>query len=292
MDCCTPDLPVHHQLLEFTQTHVYWVGDAIQPSHPLLSPSPPAFNLSQHQSFQMSQFFASGGQSIGISALATDLTMNILEYPNYILHWGLIIFLQISASTMKACENSIYLCGNLQRSNTFPNIKVLLCKNLSVKFLRGTALASCWRLKQCNPLTYLPWNSFIILLAVTCCFLLVFSSISSLSLLLFFFLTCLNSMIFVFPLQGLSSVSLVYWWISVYQSRDSDTYGPWRCVIFPARAPSVTLSASFIQRETPQLGALWWLREVGWREVGWGDGSRGREYMFTYSWFTLSYNRN
>ena len=41
--------PVHHQLLELTQTHVHWVNDAIQPSHPLLSPSPPAFNLSQHQ---------------------------------------------------------------------------------------------------------------------------------------------------------------------------------------------------------------------------------------------------
>ena len=43
MGCSTPGLPVHHQLLEFTQTHVYWVGDAIQPSHPLSSPSPPAF---------------------------------------------------------------------------------------------------------------------------------------------------------------------------------------------------------------------------------------------------------
>ena len=50
MDCSTPGLPVHHQLPEFTQTHVHWVGDAIQPSHPLLSPSPPALNLSQHQS--------------------------------------------------------------------------------------------------------------------------------------------------------------------------------------------------------------------------------------------------
>ena len=48
MDCNTPGLPVHHQLLEFTQTHVHWVGDAIQPSHPLSSPSP-GFNLSQHQ---------------------------------------------------------------------------------------------------------------------------------------------------------------------------------------------------------------------------------------------------
>ena len=45
----TPGLPVHHQLPESTQTHVHWVSDAIQPSHPLSSPSPPAFNLSQHQ---------------------------------------------------------------------------------------------------------------------------------------------------------------------------------------------------------------------------------------------------
>ena len=45
----TPGLPVHHQLSEFTQTHVHWVGDAIQPSHPLLSPTPPAPNPSQHQ---------------------------------------------------------------------------------------------------------------------------------------------------------------------------------------------------------------------------------------------------
>ena len=49
MDCSTPGLPVHHQLPEFTQTHALRVGDAIQPSHPLSSPSPPAFNLSQHQ---------------------------------------------------------------------------------------------------------------------------------------------------------------------------------------------------------------------------------------------------
>ena len=49
MDCSMPGLPVHHQHPEFTQTHVHWVSDAIYASHPLLSPSPPAFNLSQHQ---------------------------------------------------------------------------------------------------------------------------------------------------------------------------------------------------------------------------------------------------
>ena len=49
MNCSTPGFSVHHQLLEPTQTHVHQVGDAIQPSHPLSSPSPPAFHLSQHQ---------------------------------------------------------------------------------------------------------------------------------------------------------------------------------------------------------------------------------------------------
>ena len=50
MDWSTPGLPVRHQLPEFIQTHIHWVSDAIQTSHPLSSPSPPAFNLSQHQS--------------------------------------------------------------------------------------------------------------------------------------------------------------------------------------------------------------------------------------------------
>ena len=49
MDCSMPGFPAHHQLLELAQTHVHWVGDVTQPSHPLSPPSPPAFNLSQHQ---------------------------------------------------------------------------------------------------------------------------------------------------------------------------------------------------------------------------------------------------
>ena len=51
MDCSTPGFPVHHQLSEPIQTHVHRVSDVIQPSHPLLSPSPPALNISQHQGF-------------------------------------------------------------------------------------------------------------------------------------------------------------------------------------------------------------------------------------------------
>ena len=70
--------PCPLQFPEFAQFHVHQVGDAIQPSYPLLSLSPSAFNLSQHQeSYLMIQFFASGGQIIGASALASVLPMNI-----------------------------------------------------------------------------------------------------------------------------------------------------------------------------------------------------------------------
>ena len=61
INCRTPGLPVHHQLLEFTQTQVHRVGDAIQPSHPLLSPSPPAPNPSQHQGLFQWVLFTWGG---------------------------------------------------------------------------------------------------------------------------------------------------------------------------------------------------------------------------------------
>ena len=80
MDCSTPGLPVHHQLPELTQTHVHRVGDVIQPSHPPSSPSPPAFNLSASGSFPMTQCFASGSQSVGVSASASVLPMNIKNW--------------------------------------------------------------------------------------------------------------------------------------------------------------------------------------------------------------------
>ena len=73
MDSSTPGFPVHHQFPELAQTHVRQVSNAIQPSHPLSSPSP-AFNLSQHQGL-----FKSGDQSIGVSASASVLPMNIQD---------------------------------------------------------------------------------------------------------------------------------------------------------------------------------------------------------------------
>ena len=82
MNCSTPGLPVHHQLLESTQTTVHWVGDAIQPSHPLSSPLLLLVqSLPASGSFQMSQLFTSGGRSIGVSASTSVLPMNTQDWP-------------------------------------------------------------------------------------------------------------------------------------------------------------------------------------------------------------------
>ena len=71
MDSSKPGLPVHHQLIEFTQTHIHWVGDAIHPPHPLLSP-PPTFNLSQHQGlFKWVSTSHQVAKVLGVSASAS-----------------------------------------------------------------------------------------------------------------------------------------------------------------------------------------------------------------------------
>ena len=89
MDYSTPGLPVHHQFLKLAQTHVHGVSDAIQPSHLLSFPCPPAFNLSQHQSLILrSQLLASGGQSIEVPSSASILSMNIQDwFPWEFLPW-------------------------------------------------------------------------------------------------------------------------------------------------------------------------------------------------------------
>ena len=75
----TPGLPVHHQLLKFTQPHAYRVGDAIQPSHHLSSASPPTV-FPSNRVFQMSQFFTSVGKSSGVSVSASVLPVNIQDW--------------------------------------------------------------------------------------------------------------------------------------------------------------------------------------------------------------------
>ena len=80
MDCSTPGFPVHHRLPELTQTHVHRVSDAIQPSHPVVPFSSRLHSFPASGSFQMSQFFAPDGQSIGVSASALVHPMNIQDW--------------------------------------------------------------------------------------------------------------------------------------------------------------------------------------------------------------------
>ena len=88
MNQSTPGLLVHYQLPGSTQIHVHRVNDAIQLSHPLSFPSPPAFNLSQHQGlFQRVRPAHHGGQSIGASASASVLPMNIKRLISFRIEW-------------------------------------------------------------------------------------------------------------------------------------------------------------------------------------------------------------
>ena len=89
MNRSTPGLPVHHQLLESTQTHVHWVGDAIQPSHPVVPFSSCSQSFPASGSFPISQLFTSGGQSIGVSALASSLPKNTQDWSP--LEWTMML---------------------------------------------------------------------------------------------------------------------------------------------------------------------------------------------------------
>ena len=97
---------VRHQLLEPAQTHVHWVGDVMQPSHPLWSPSPPAFNHSQYQSFPVSQFFTAGGPKYW------SFSFSISPSNEYSLGWTGLIFLQ-SKGLSRVFSNTIVKKHNI-----------------------------------------------------------------------------------------------------------------------------------------------------------------------------------
>ena len=98
MNHSTPGLPVHHQLPESTQTHVHWVSDAIQPSHPLSSPSPPALNLSQHQ--RLFQWVISSHQ------VATVLDFQLLHLISFRMDWLDLLAVQGTLRSLLQHHNS------------------------------------------------------------------------------------------------------------------------------------------------------------------------------------------
>ena len=123
MDYSRPGFPVHHQLLEIAQTHVHPVGDAIQPSHPLLSPSSLPSVFPSVSVFPMSQF-TSGGQRIGVSASASVLLVNIKDW--FPLGMNVLISLQSK--------------GLSQESSPTPQFKSIT--SLALSFLYSPTLTS------------------------------------------------------------------------------------------------------------------------------------------------------
>ena len=161
LDCSTLGFPVHHQLPEHAQTHVHRNSDAVQTSHPGSSPSPPAFNFSQHQVFQMSQFFMSGGQSIWVSASASVLPMNIQDW--FPLGLTGLISLQSKGLSRVFSDTTVqkhqFFGDQLSYSPTFTSIHDYW-KNHSFGY-RGCEVK--WNLVMSDSLwpcgLYSPWNS-------------------------------------------------------------------------------------------------------------------------------------
>ena len=115
MDHSTPGLPVHQELPELTQTHVHWVSDAIQPTQPLSSPSPPALNLSQYQG--LFRWVTSGGQSIGVSASTSVLSGNTQDWPPFRMDW--LDLLAVQGTLKSLLQHHSSKASVLQRSAFF-----------------------------------------------------------------------------------------------------------------------------------------------------------------------------
>ena len=123
MDCSMLGFPVHHQLPDLAQTQVNWVSDATQPSHPLLSPSPPALNLSQHQG--LFQWVSSSHQVAKVSASVSVLPMNIQDWFSLGLaaliplrSKGLSRILQHHSSKASILQRSVFLMVQLSHPYT------------------------------------------------------------------------------------------------------------------------------------------------------------------------------
>ena len=106
MDCSIPGLPVHHQLPEFTQTWVHRVSDAIKPSHPLSSPSPPAPNPAQHQSLFQWVNSAWGGQSTGVFSSSISPSKEILGLISFRMEWLDILAVQGTLKSLLQHQSS------------------------------------------------------------------------------------------------------------------------------------------------------------------------------------------
>ena len=106
MNHSTAGLPVHHQLLEFTQTHVHRVSDAIQPSHPLLSPSPPAPNPSQHQGFSNESTLSIGWPKYWSFSFSISPSNEYLQLISFRIDWFDLLAVQGTFKSLLRHDNS------------------------------------------------------------------------------------------------------------------------------------------------------------------------------------------
>ena len=127
MDCSTPGFPVHHQLLELTQTHVHWVGDTIQPSHLLSSPSPPTFNLSQHQGlFKWHSSSHQVDKVLAFSASTSVLPINSQDWFSFRMDW--LDLLAVHGTLKSLLQHHSSKASILQHSAFFTAYYIVLLK--------------------------------------------------------------------------------------------------------------------------------------------------------------------
>ena len=145
MDCSMPDFPVHYQHSKLAQTHVHWVSDAIQPSHPLSSPSPPAFSLSQNQG--LFKWVSSSHQV----AKVLDLQLQHQVLPMNIQDWfplrltGLILQSKRLSGVLSntTVQKHQFFCAQLSlQSNS--HIHTELCKNHSFDYIFVSKVSLCF----------------------------------------------------------------------------------------------------------------------------------------------------
>ena len=157
MDCSTPGFAIHHQHLEPAQTHLHWVGDAIQPSHALLSPSPPAFHLSQHQG--LFQWVSSSHQVTKVLELQLQHQSFQwrLGFISFRIHWGWSScsprgseesspapqFKSINSSVLSLLYGPTLTSLHTFRKNCSFDYRTFVCKVMSLLFntLSGFAIA-------------------------------------------------------------------------------------------------------------------------------------------------------
>ena len=163
MDCSMPGFPVHHQLLELTQTHVHWVGDAFQPSHPLLFPFPLAFNHSQHQGLSNESVLCIRWPEYWSFSFSTSLSNEHQRLISFKMDWldplavqeTLKSLLQHHSSKASIVQHSAFFMVQLSH----PYMTTGKTKVLTRRLFVGKIMSLLFNMLSRLVITLLPWAS-------------------------------------------------------------------------------------------------------------------------------------